>query len=245
MKRIAFPFVMLGLFLFSNVGSIFASDIDELRDRAKAMRAKAVLLLEQGNKEHARRIEMEAEELLEIAERLEASTNGKIGKDAGPNIDREAFQLKDRLQDLLHKERSMRDGNAAGSDLQRVREEISEIERSLQKIHRQHPDKAENRPEFRAQIAKLEKAGQRIHQLRVAAEHLKLADEHDLAHKVMEKAETIERDVQAAKWRLAAEMNPELDQNKGKPDVVAQLKDENERLKNELRELKQNFDKRR
>lgn len=245
MKRIAFPIVILALFLFSNIGSIFASDVDELRDRAKAMRAKAAVLAEQGSKEQARRIEMEAEELLEIAERLEVSTNGKLGKDAGPNIDREAFQLKDRLQDLLHKERSLRDGNAAGSDLQRVSEEISDIERSLQKIHRQHPDKAENRPEFRAQIAKLEKAGRRIHQLRVAAEHLKLAEEHDLAHKAMEKAEIIERDVHEAKRRLAAEMHPELDQNKGKPDLVAQLKEENERLKNELRELKQNFDKRR
>jgi hypothetical protein len=245
MKRAALPIVMLGLLLSSNIGSAVASDADELRDRAKAMRAKAAALAEQGNKDHARRIELEAEELLEIAERLEASNNGKFGKDVGPSIDREAFQLKDRLQDLLHKERSMRDGNAAGSDLQRVREEISEIERSLQKIHRHHPDKAENRPEFRAQIAKLEKAGHRIHQLRVAAEHLKLAEEHDLAHKVMEKAGIIERDVHEAKRRLAAEMHPELDQMNGKPDVVAQLKEENERLKNELRELKQNFDKRR
>ena len=88
MIRIAFPVVMLGLFLFSNIGSIFASDIDELRDRAKALRAKAAVLAEQGNKEHARRIEMEAEELLEIAERLEASTTGKLGKDVGPNIER-------------------------------------------------------------------------------------------------------------------------------------------------------------
>jgi hypothetical protein len=61
----------------------------------------------------------------------------------------------------------------------------------------------------------------------------------------MEKAGIIERDVHEAKRRLAAEMHPELDQMNGKPDVVAQLKEENERLKNELRELKQNFDKRR
>jgi DNA repair exonuclease SbcCD ATPase subunit len=243
MKRLAFPSVILGLFLFGSTGSIVASDADELRDRAKAMRAKAALLMEQGNKDLARRIEMESEELLEIAERLQAKPNAKLAKDIGPSVDKEVFQLKDRLQDLLHKERSIRENRGNESDLHRVREEIAEIERSLQKIHRQHPDKAENRPEFRAEIAKLEKAGQRMHHLRVAAEHLKLAEEHDLAHKMMEQAESIERDVHAAKRRLAAEMHSETEQNKDRPDVIAQLKEENERLKNSLRELKQRFDK--
>ncbi len=84
-----------------------------------------------------------------------------------------------------------------------------------------------------------------MHHLRVAAEHLKFAEEHDLAHKLMTKAEDIECDLHAAKLRLAAEMQPELEHNKaGRPDLASQLKEENERLRAELRELKQNAGRR-
>jgi hypothetical protein len=84
-----------------------------------------------------------------------------------------------------------------------------------------------------------------LHHLRVAAEHLKFAEEHDLAHKLMTKAEDIERDLHAAKLRLAAEMHAESENhNADRPDLVAKLKEENELLRAELRELKQNADKR-
>jgi hypothetical protein len=83
-----------------------------------------------------------------------------------------------------------------------------------------------------------------MHHLRVAVEHLNFAQKHDLAYKLMTKAEDIERDLNAAKKRLADEMQPELEYNKaGRPDLVLQLKEEKERLRAELRELKQNLDK--
>lgn len=66
-----------------------------------------------------------------------------------------------------------------------------------------------------------------------------------MAHKLMTKAEDIERDLHEAKKRLAAEMQPEFTHNKAdRPDLVSQLKEENERLRAELRELKQNLGKR-
>jgi hypothetical protein len=237
--------VIFGLLLFVSGGALFASDVDELRERAKAMRTKAALLAEQGNKDQAHEIEKESTKLLEMAERLEAKSNGRPEKQVGFVIDQERLNLKDRLQDLLNKERIMRDGRAPDSELMKVRGEIADIERALHKISAQHAERGEHRPEFPAQIEKLERVGQRLHHLRVAAELLKLAEEHDLAHKLMEMAADIERDLHAAKLRLAAETHADSEHHGAdRPDLVAKLKEENERLRAELRELKQNSDKR-
>jgi|GEM_PF-784108 len=237
--------VIFGLLLFVSGGALFASDVDELRERAKAMRMKAALLAEQGNKDQAYEIEKEFTKLLEMAERLEAKSNGRPEKQVGFGIDKERLNLKDRLQDLLNKERVMRDERAPESELMIVRGDIADVERALSKIQAQHAERGEHSPEFRAQIEKLERVGQRLHNLRIAAEHLKLAEEHDLAHKLMEKAADIERDVHAAKLRLAAEMHAESEHHGAdRHDLVVKLKEENERLRAELRELKQNADKR-
>ena len=245
MKFTAISKVVLGLLLVSCSGGLFASDVDELRERAKAMRSKAAHLAEQGSKDQAHEIEKESGRLLEMAERLEAKSKGRPEKEVGVGIDKEALHLKDRLQDLLNKERIMRKKQASESEFAMVRGEMAEIERALHRIQSQHAERVEHRPEFRAQIEKLERAGQRLHHLRVAAEQLKSAEEHELALKLMTKAEDIERDVHAAKKRLAAEMHADSEHHEAdRPDFVAKLKEENERLRAELRELKQNADKR-
>ena len=245
MNITAYSKVIFGLMLFVTGGALFASDVDELRERANAMRSKAALLAEQGDRDQAHEIEMESTKLLEMAERLEAKSNGWPEKQVGFGIDKETLHLKDRLQDLLNKERIMRDQLAPDSELMKVRGEIADIERTLNKIRVQHAERGEHRPEFRAQIEKLERVGQRLHHLRVAAEHLKLAEEHDLAHKLMEKTADIERDVHAAKLRLTAEMHADSEHHEAKqPELVAKLKEENERLRAEVRRLKQNAHKR-
>ena len=241
----AFLKVIFGLLLFSSGGGLFASDVDELRERAIAMRSKAAHLAEQGNKDQANEIEKESTKLLEMAERLETKSNGRPDREVGFGIDKETLHLKDRLQYLLNKERIMRQKQASESEFALVRAEIADIERALNKIQSQHIERVGHRPEFQAQMEKLERVGQRLQHLRVAAEHLKFAEEHDLAHKLMTKAEDIERDVHAAKKRLAAEMHADYEHHEtDRPDLVAKLKEENERMRAELRELKQNGDKR-
>ncbi len=171
--------VILALVLLSSCGALFASDVAELRERAKAMRLKAAHLFEQGNKDQASEIEKESTKLLEMAERLEATSTERREKEGGFGIYKETLQLNDRLHHLLNKERIMREERAPEQELMKVRGEIADIERALKNIQAQHAERGEHRPEFRAQIEKLERAGQRLHHLRVAAEHLKLAEEHD------------------------------------------------------------------
>jgi DNA repair exonuclease SbcCD ATPase subunit len=232
--------MLLGLLLLCCGSVLLASEADEFRERAKALRKKASITAEQGNKEQAERLERESAELLEAAERMELKATGRGEKGERPGIDKEVHHLKERLQDLRAKEQKMREAKAPEQEMVEVREQIAGTERELQQIHAHHAGHRELPPEFRAQVEKLEVAGRRIHHLRIAAENLKMAEMPDLAHKLMEQAEAMERDVHEAKQRLAAELHKGHERHgEHGPDVVRELKEEIQRLRAEVRELRQ------
>jgi hypothetical protein len=235
--------MILGLLLLCCGGILFASEADELRKRAKAMRKEASVLAERGNKGQAERLEKEAVALLEAAERMELKTKGRGEKGDRPDIDKEVRQLKGRLYDLLAKEQKLKEAKAPEKALAEVREQIAGTERELQTIQAHHAGRVELPPEFRDQAEKLEAATRRIHHLRVAAQNLKMAEAHELAHEIMKKAESMERDVQERKKRLAAEIQKAHGGEHG-PDVVRELRAEIERLRAEVKELRQKVEKR-
>jgi len=245
MQRTTLSGLILGFLLFCCAGVTLASEADELRERARGIRKKAATLAEQGNQDQAERLERESVELMESAERMELKGKRRGEKGDRPGIDKETRRLKERLQDLTAREQKLREANAPELELAEVREQISAIERELHAIHAHHAGRGEHPPEFRAQVEKLEIAARRIHHFRVAAEHLKAAEAHDLAHQLMEKAEAMERDVQEAKRQLAAQMQEahRRPADHG-PDVVRELKAEIERLRAEVKELSQKIEKR-
>lgn len=239
MQRITLSGMIVSLLLFCHGGVLFASEADELRERAKALRKKASISAEQGKPDQAERLERESAELLEAAERLDLKARGN----SEPGIDKEGRHLKDRLQDLLAQEKKMREANASKKELAALREQIAGTERELQMIHAHHAGRGKLPAEFHAQAEKLEAAGRRIHHLRVAAQNLKMAEAHDPARQIMEKAEAMERELQEGKKRLAAEMQKAQGKEHG-PDVVRELKEEIERLRAEVKELRQKVEKR-
>ena len=200
MQRITLSGMILGLLLSCSSGVARASQVDELREKAKAMRKEASALAEKGNKEQAEKLEKESVKLLEAAERMERKDKERGEKKDRPDIDKEVRTLKDRL-------------------------------------------KAELPPEYRPQAERLEAVARRIHHIRVAAENLKLAEAHDLAHQLMEKAEGMERELREGKQRLAAEMQ-KLQGVKDGPEIVRDLRAENERLRSEINELRQKVENR-
>jgi hypothetical protein len=200
MRRITLSGMILGLLLSCFGGVARASQVDELREKAKAMRKEASALAEKGNKEQAEKLEKESMKLLEAAERMERKDRERGEKRDRPDIDKEVRTLKDRL-------------------------------------------KAELPPEYRPQAERLEAVARRIHHIRVAAENLKLAEVHDFAHKLMEKAEVMERELQEGKQRLAAEMQ-KLQGVKDGPEIGRDLRAENERLRSEIKELRQKVENR-
>ena len=101
------------------------------------------------------------------------------------------------------------------------------------------------------QVEKLERTAKRLQHLRVAAENLKMAEMHDMAFEVTRKADDIEKDLGNAKEAFAHSMrnqrqpgfnppgpiSPQGPNNPGAP--MARFMEENERLKGEMRELRE------
>jgi hypothetical protein len=200
MQRITLSGMILGLLLSCSSGVVRASQVDELREKAKAMRKEASALAEKGDKEQAEKLEKESVKLLEAAERMEQKNKERGEKRDRPDIDKEVRHLKDRL-------------------------------------------KAELPPEYRPQAERLEAVARRIHHIRVAAENLKLAEAHDLAHQLMEKAEVMERELRDGRQRLAAEMQKRQDVHDS-PEIGRDLRAENQRLRSEIKELRQKVENR-
>ena len=239
MQRTTLSGMIVSLLLFCCGGVLLGSDADELRERAKALQKKASISAEQGKPDQAERLERESADLLEAAERLDLKAKGS----GEPGIDKEVRHLKDRLQDLRAKEQKMREANAPEKELAEVRQQVAGTDRELHLIHAHHAGKGKLPPDFHAQAEKIAAASRRIHHLRVAAQNLKMADAHDLAHQLREKAEAMEREVQEGKQRLAAEIQQVHGGEHG-PVVVRDLKEEIERLRAEVKELRQKVEKR-
>jgi len=213
-----------------------ASAQDELRDKARAIQKEARALAERGRTEAAERLERSARELMEKAERHEPQ--------AKPDAHRpEIGHLKERLQDLLAKQEQLAKARAPRREQAEIREQIAGTERELNAVRERPEGGHEPRPEFEAHARKIEMAAQRVHHVRVAAENLKAAGMHDLAMKLTEQAEAMEREIGQAKERLARETH-RPDGPDAREMEIRELRQQNERLQAELQELRRNLEKR-
>ncbi len=233
-KSILVPVLIATAFLLA-ASVTFASEADELREKAQAMKRQAVELKEQGRVKAAEDLARKAAELAEAAERLD----GKRPKVSGEEIEK----LHGHLKDLLDKERRMKEARAPERDLAEIRERIVKTERELDGLRGAFKRQVEGRkgpgphPEM---MAKLEEVGRRIKHLRIAAENLHAAGAADLANQIMEKAEAMEREAREAKMRMTEEARhrggPEMG---GIPAQIDELRREVARLREEMKELGQ------
>lgn len=239
--------MILGLALLGG-GALWASESDELRARARAMRKEAAVLAERGDKDKAERLEREAVQLIETAERMEMKARergDKAERGDRPGNDLDVQRLKERLQDLLAKEKAMRKAQAPEKELAAIKEQIAGTEQKLKSVQSRQPGPGPGKipPQFQAQAEKLASASRSIHHLRVAAENLKMAEAHDLARQLMDKSAAMERELEEAKKQLAAEIQKTQGADRGS-EAIRELKQENERLRAEIRELRQKLEKR-
>jgi hypothetical protein len=239
--------MILGLALLGG-GALWASESDELRARARAMRKEAAVLAERGDKDKAERLEREAVQLIEAAERMEMKARergDKAERGDRPGNDLDVQRLKERLQDLLAKEKAMRKAQAPEKELAAIKEQIAGTEQKLKSVQSRQPGPGPGKipPQFQAQAEKLASASRSIHHLRVAAENLKMAEAHDLARQLMDKSAAMERELEEAKKQLAAEIQKTQGADRGS-EAIRELKQENERLRAEIRDLRQKLEKR-
>lgn len=240
MRRAFLSCLGIGLVM---VGFGIASEPDDLREKAKAIQKKAAILAEEGKPDAADSLYVEAKKLMVAAEQLEAKTKGVAVKEEPKGADQRLRQLKEALGHLRLMEQKMSEGKAQESELAGVREKIAAIEREFKAAPQARMDRPGTSPDFRVFAEKLEAATRRIQNLRVAAENLKQAEVHDLAQQIMQKAEAMEREVQEARKRLAEDHRKTHGEDHG-ADVVRELRSEVERLRAEIKELRQRVDKR-
>ncbi len=140
MQRTTRSGMILGLLVFCCGGVLFASEVDELRERAKAIRKKASISAEQGKPDQAERLERESAELLEAAERMELKAKGLVKRATVPASTRKCIPSKSGCKTSVPKSKKMREANAPEQEVAEVREQIAGTERELQQIHARHPD---------------------------------------------------------------------------------------------------------
>jgi hypothetical protein len=237
------PATLLSLTRVFPPAGLHASDVDEMRRlQAKAMRKEAMELTTSGNKEEAERLMSQSEGLLAKAEKI--ARENKLHEERGPKTDREIRIriLQEHLSDLLSRQKKLKQIGGSEAEQQEIRALISAKENELARLHEHHGDKPAIPPALQPQAEKLEATARRLQHLRAAAEHLKLAEAHDLAHQSMEKAKGMEREIREGKQRLAEQMHAN---HRGEEDseLVRELRSELERLKVEMKELRDRIEK--
>lgn len=204
-------------------GAMPAGEIDELRAQAKQLHLEAEAQAKSGNSDAAAALKHKSQEVRQRAEFLERETRVSEVQQLGQkNIER-------ALKQLLQQEQKLVDSGAPSESLVQVRLQIAEL-----KTHLKHQPKGESGP-----ASKLGRAAERLQHLREAGEHLKLAEAHDLAHEVMKQAQAQEQQIAEAKHHLAAQGAQEHPSQQ-----VQDLRSEVERLRAELRELRETIEKR-
>lgn len=236
--------MILGLLVFCFGGRLQASEVEELRERASALKRESEAAAARGNLDEAGRLGSEARRMIEAADRLDAKVGGRPLQPEQQDLDNEYRKLEERHQNLIEQERAMREANASYRELAYMRKLITESsDQLIMAISRANEERQS--AEAREQTEKLRIAGRRIHHLRAAAEDLVQADEHDLARKLFEQAESMERDVQAAKERLAAGIQDRPKHvEEQQPGWVRKLREEIQQLRAEVRELRQKVEER-
>ncbi len=175
---------------------------EEMKMRIEEIRKQAGRLMEEGHKDKAAGLMREQEELMNKLRRMggEGRAEGR-----GPSPE----EMKMRIEEIRKQaSRLMEEGHkdkAAG--LMREQEELMNILRRMGGEGR-----AEGRGPSPEQMEKFERAMQKVRHLRIASEHLKHAEMHDMALDLMRQAEGIEQDLRNAKEKMAEQMQGLKDQ---------------------------------
>lgn len=243
MRRFALPGSLIALSLMCTHVTTLASDIDELRQKAKAMREEAMQLAKAGNERESESLLKESQLLMEKAEHISQANKGEKKRKDNPAQEEHVRHLKEHLNELLSRQKRLKQEGAPEPEQQEIRAMIEAKENELRMVRAHQNAKPDIPPAFHPQAEKLEILARRMHHIRVAAENLKLAEAHDMAHQLMEKAEIMERELHEGKQRLAAEINNSHHKQESL-DIVRDLRAELEQLRREVKELRQQVEKR-
>ena len=138
---------------------VWASESDEIREKAKAMQREAAELAEHGHKEEAANLKRRAIAMLEEAERLQHHRPDQRQA--------EIMELKELLEKLRQEEKKL--GEIAGEKerLADVRGKAKQVEMELRELSRQ--------PHHEHDAAPQDEIARRLEHMRIAVDHLNQA----------------------------------------------------------------------
>ncbi len=154
---------------------VWASESDELREKAKAMQREVAELAEHGHHQEAANLERKAMAILEEAERLEHHRPDQRKA--------EIMEMEEQLRMLLLEERKLKETGGSKERLADVRREVEGIRDRLTLMLRESHD------------APQDEVARRLEHMRIAVDHLHQAGLHDVAEHVAERAEATEREL--------------------------------------------------
>lgn len=225
--------------------AVMADEHGEILEKARLLKREAAVLSEKGHQEEAEKLALQSRELMEKAAQLVASRRDPHSFFHKPDLagqNPDIQHLKERLMDLTVALQKAKESGAE-QEAKEIAEQIAQTERKLKHLASLQDEHAEHRDvpvRFRPQAEKLAGAARRLNHVRVAAENLKAAEMHDMAHELMKKADAMEEDVRAAKMELARAIKGASHERGHSPDGdMVELRSENERLRRELNELRE------
>ena len=231
--------MLLAMLLAGSWSGVTGGEVDELRQKAKAVLKAAETAAREGRPDEAERLERQAHELKARAEELEHRSQAERAS----AHEREQAELTERLEALRNKERHLKESGAEKEAFVELREQIAQAEKALKKLRGnagRGPATKNPHPAGGAH-PDLEQAERRAHHLRVASQNLKLAEEHDLARKLMDQSEQILRKIREEREHRERAYQVQMANSKqaeASAQEVHRLKQELEELRAELRELR-------
>ncbi|MFM9063028.1 MAG: hypothetical protein ACKOOI_08340 [Pirellula sp.] len=227
--RFTFGLRVVAIALFTGLVFSFTSygdEREEIKLRIQEIKKQAAQLLEEGRKDKAAGLMREQEELMGKLRRM--NSEGKA-EGRGPSPE----ELKHRIEEIRKQaDRLMDQGQKdKAAVLMREQEELMNILR-----HMVGEGRAEGSGPSQEQMEKFERAMQKVRHLRIASEHLKHAEMHDMALELMRQAEGIEQDLRNAKEKMSSQ--PRRDQPERKRDEARGLEDRLNGMQRGLDELR-------
>jgi hypothetical protein len=245
--------------------SLWSSDADVLRERAKAMQRASEQLAKQGRQEEATKLGREAKELLQAAqehatkepkprkellvdkEAPSARQQKQAAKEPKPRKG-EMQELERRLKGLAEKEEELKKaGNKEGlTELQQHRVAIErELKGLREHLKRQPAAQADAKSSLEVE-AELDDAARRIKHIRVAAENLHAAGMHDVAEELTKRAEAMQQEFQETRERMANIRTEKGAAIGAEPNsaLLEELRRDVHQLRSELKELREELKRR-
>jgi hypothetical protein len=194
---------------------VWASELDELREKAEAMQREAAELAEQGRKREAARLKRKALDMLVEAERLEHFRQDQRKA--------EIVELNRLLETLRQEQRELEGIAGQGERLRDVRREAERVKLKLRQLSLE--------PQ-RERVAPHEEIASRLEHMRIAVDHLKQAGLLEIAEHVAQRAAAAERELRKHQEHHADDVMHEIMRQ------LDELRHQVERLRDELNELR-------